>query len=127
MPGSFLQCPDIGDDGPAVMRFDARSVRIHHAEAVRDDIEKMLGRCAPRRKLSIGWRRWKSSLDDHAIALTGKAVTRGAEDVEALPSPVEQHRRHRWRLLDFLVSRQITLRYSSGWQRLCFAAVAPEL
>src|SRR6185437_13929388 len=121
-----LQRSYISDDGPAVARFHPRRIRKHHAKAVRDDVEEMLGRRAPQPCTMVGWRRWESSLDDHAIAFAGKAVTGRAEDVEALLSSLEHRRRHRWRLLDFLVSRQISLRHSSGWQGLCFATIAPE-
>src|SRR5665213_2239004 len=117
-----LQRADIGDNGPAIMRFDARSIWIHHAKAVGDDVEEMLGRCTTQACAMVGRRRRKSPLHDHAVALAGKAMAWGAEDVEALPSSFEQRRRYRWWLLDFLVPRQITLCDSPGWQRLRFAA-----
>ena len=81
-----LERPDIGDDGPTVSRFNARGVRIHYAKPVCHDVEEMLGRRAAQACTMIRRRRWKSALHDHAVAVAGKAMAGGTEDVEALPA-----------------------------------------
>src|SRR5690554_218742 len=80
-----LQRLDVGGDGPAILRLDARSVAVHAAEAVGDRVVVVADRRVQQallRREGSGLR--EAPLDDHALAVAVVVVARGAVDVVAL-------------------------------------------
>ena len=97
-----LKRADVGDDRPSVLRFDSRSVAIHRAVAVGDDIVKVSYRhLAEPVGVVVAGRTSKgeSALRDHSITVAKLAVTGSAIDPEAILTALEQVRRNRHRKL----------------------------
>src|SRR5262245_26379503 len=105
-----LKCPDIGDDGPAVLGWNPRGIRVHRTIAIGDDIEEMLVIRGTQTVVMIaGWAR-HAALDDDAAAVTPGAMTRRAENSKSFAAAREQRRRQRRPVLDCQIMRRIISR-----------------
>jgi len=88
-----LERADVGGDGPAVGDGDAIGVGIHHAVAVRDDVEEMADGRIAEALLVVGRRRRKTAAHDDAATVAVAAVADRAVDVETLAAALEEFAR----------------------------------
>src|SRR5207302_8231347 len=84
-----LQRADISGNGPSVGRFDAFRVGIHNAVALSHYVEEMSHRRLSQSIDMKGGRRWKTTLDDHAVAFAGAPVAESAINVVTFPPALQ--------------------------------------
>src|SRR6266404_2647968 len=65
-----LQCPDVGRDAPSIVRFNARGVTRHRAEAIRNYVEEVTHRRLAQFVGVIRSRLPETSPHDHAVPVT---------------------------------------------------------
>ena len=91
-----LQGADVGDDGPTILHRDLGGVRRHRSPTVRNRVEEMSYRCLSQAIIVERRGAAETTAHDHAVAVSGHAVARGAEDVVTLAAT----------FYDFLCNRQ---------------------
>src|SRR5690242_6434638 len=85
-----LQCPNVGNDGPAIARRNLCRVAVHRAKAVRDVVEEIAVRRLAETILMKTGRMLHPAHGDHAIAVTLQTVAGGAENLETVSTALEK-------------------------------------
>ena len=76
-----LQGTNVGDDGPAILHRDLSRVRRHRSPTIRNRVEEMSYRCLSEAVVIERRCPAETTAHDHAVAVSGHTVARGAEDV----------------------------------------------
>src|ERR1041384_2858808 len=110
---AHLQGADVGDDGPTILHRDLRRVRRHRSPTVCHRVKEVSNGSLSQAIVVERRGPAKTAAHDHAVAVSGEAVTRGTEDFITLAPAFHDFLRDRqWKSID--VVREIVCLRSIG-------------